>query len=113
MVLGLFGGKSRYRWQDTESITGEHDDVGWLSVGDTWDLGVLNVFNWVGASSVFSDGNIIVIGYSVCWVVDDVLENRSEFDGSVDLWFLHWSDKIRFINKTRRTLSLDKLMVLA
>lgn len=93
MVLGLFGSKSRYRWQDTESITSEHDDIGWLSIGDTWDLGVLNVFNGVGASSVFSNGNIIVVGNSVGGIVNDVLENRTEFDGSVNLGFLQDQQK--------------------
>jgi hypothetical protein len=88
VVLSLFGGKSRDGWQDTESITGEHDDVGWLSVGDTGDLGVFNVFDWVSASSVFSNGNIVVIGYSIGRVVNDVLEDGSELDGTVDLGFL-------------------------
>jgi len=113
VVLGLFGGKSRYRWQDTESITGEHDDVGWLSVGDTWDLCVLDVFNGVGASSVFSNGNIIVVGYSVGGVVNDVLEDRTEFDGSVDLGFLFCQPSLTIPVSRKLTFSLDRLMVLA
>lgn len=89
MVLSLFGSEARDGWENTEGVAGEHDDVGWLSVGDTRDLGVLDVFNRVSASSVFRDGDIVVVGDSVGRVVDDVLQDGSELDGSEDLGLLY------------------------
>ena len=88
MVRGLFGGEAGDGGQDTESIATQHDNVGWLSVGDTWNLGVGNVLDGVGTSSVFGDADIVVIGDSVSRVVDDVFENRSKLDGTVNLWLL-------------------------
>lgn len=88
MVLSLFGGEAGYGGEDTESIASEHDDVGGLTVGDTWDLRVGDVLDRVGTTGVLGDGDVVVIGYTVGGVVDDVLEDRTEFDGTVDLGFL-------------------------
>jgi len=94
VVLGLLGSEARDGGQDTESVTGEHDDVGWLSVGDTRDLGVLNVFDGVGTSGVFRNGHIVVVGHSVGRVVDDVLQNRAKLDGTENLGFLIQSARV-------------------
>lgn len=88
VVGSLLGCQPGNRWEDTESVATKHDDVGRLSVGDTRDLGVGDVFDGVGTSSVLGNADIVVVGYSVCGVVNDILEDGSELDGTEDLRLL-------------------------
>jgi hypothetical protein len=85
VVVGLGGSKLGDGGQDSESVTAQHDDVVGLPVGDTGDLGVGDVLDGVGTSGVLGDRDIVVVGNSVGGVVDDVLEDRSVLDGTVDL----------------------------
>lgn len=88
VVVGLFRGQLGDGRQDTEGITTQHDDVARLSLSDTWDLGVGNVFDGVGASGVFRNRDIVVIGNSVGRVVNNVLEDGSVSDGVEDFGLL-------------------------
>lgn len=88
VVVGLFRGQLGDGRQDTESVATEHDDVAGLSFSDTRDLGVRDVFDRVGASSVFSDGHIIIVWHSVGRVVDDVFEDGTVSDSVEDLGLL-------------------------
>lgn len=46
---GLFGGEFRDWWEDTASIAGKEDDVGWVLFSQARNLGILNVLNGIGA----------------------------------------------------------------
>jgi hypothetical protein len=35
------------RWENSAGVAGEEDDVGWVVGGDTRDLGVVDVLNWI------------------------------------------------------------------
>jgi hypothetical protein len=59
-----------------------------LAVSETGDFGVGNVIYGICTSSVFGDGDVIVIGRPIHRVVDNVLENGSEANGAVDLGLL-------------------------
>lgn len=85
VVVGLGRSQLGDGRQDSESVATEHDDVVGLLVGDAGDLGVGDVFDRVGASSVFGDRDVVVVGDSVGRVVDDVLEDGTVLDGAVDL----------------------------
>ncbi len=74
--------------QDTTGITGEKDDVRRVVLGETGDLGIGDVFDGVGASSILRQRGIVVIGLPGCWVEDDVLQDGSEFDCIKDVWLL-------------------------
>lgn len=88
MVAGLFRSEAGYRRKDTKGITCEHDDVAGLAVDDAWDLGVGDVLNRIGATSVFCDADIVIIRETGCRVVDNVLEDGTELDSVVDIRFL-------------------------
>jgi hypothetical protein len=42
-------------WEDTTGVAGEENDVGGVVGGNTWDLGVLDEFNGVGAGIIISN----------------------------------------------------------
>lgn len=105
MEHGLLGVELGDWWEDTASIAGEEDDVGGVVIADTWDLGVLDVLDWVSAitmlafasclcckiylpTSVFCQGSVIVINGTGSWVENDVLENGAEANGTENIWFL-------------------------
>jgi hypothetical protein len=87
VVVGLSGSKLGDGWQDSESVTTQHDDVVGLPVGDAGKLGVGDVLDGVGASSVLGDGNVVIVGNSVGRVVDNVLEDGTVSNSTVDLGF--------------------------
>lgn len=88
MVTGLFRGQLANRWQDTEGIASQHDDVGRLPLDHAWDAGVGDVFDRVGTASVLGDSDVVVVGDTVDRVIDDVFEDGTEADGGVDLGLL-------------------------
>lgn len=88
VVLSLFESKSGDGRKDTEGIATEHNDVGGLTVCDTGDLGIRDVLNGVGASSVLGDGNIVVVRFAIGRVVDNIFEDGAELDGIEDFRFL-------------------------
>lgn len=85
---GLLRGELGDWWEDTTSITGEKDDVLGVAVGDTWDLGVLNVLDWVSTACVLGQGGVVIVDGTGFWVEDNVLENGAEADGVENIWFL-------------------------
>lgn len=85
---GLLRGELGDWWEDATGITGEKDDVLGVAVGDTWDLGVLNVLDWVGTACVLGESGVIVVDGTSFWVEDNVLENGAEADGIENIWFL-------------------------
>lgn len=87
MVVRLSGSEFRYRWKHTESIATQHDDVIRLPGGDAWDLCVRDELDRVGTSSVFRDRDVVVVGFAVGWVVDDVFQDGAVADSTVDFGF--------------------------
>lgn len=88
VVLSLLGGKSGDGGKDTEGVATEHNDVRGLTVCDTGDFGVRDVLDGVGTSSVLGDGNVVVVGFTIGGVVDNIFEDRAKLDGIEDLGFL-------------------------
>ena len=88
MIAGLLGRKLADRGQYTKGVTGQHDDVGRLTIHHAGNMGVGDVLDRVRATSVFSDTDILVIRGTIGGVVDDVFEDASESDGIVDIRFL-------------------------
>lgn len=88
MVAGLFRGQSTDRRKDTKGIAGQHDDVGRLTVDQTRDLSIRNKFDRVGATSILSDADIIIVRNSRRRAVDDVLKDAAIFDGVENIRFL-------------------------
>ena len=88
MVASLLGSQLADRWEDTESVTSEHDDVLGLALDDARNASVGDEFDGVRASGVLGDAHVVVVGVAVSDVVDDVLEDGAETDGIVDLGFL-------------------------
>ena len=88
MVTSLLRGELTDGWQHAESVTSQHNDIAWLAVDETRDLGVGNEFDGVSTASVLSDRNIVVVRYTRCRVVNDVLEDGTKPDGIEDFGFL-------------------------
>ena len=88
MVTGLFRGQSANRRKNTKGIASQHDDVGGLTVDNTRDLSVWDILNRVGATSVLSNTDVIIIRSSRNWIVDDILKDAAKFDGVEDIRLL-------------------------
>lgn len=88
MVLSLLGSKSGDGGKDTEGVATEHNDVGGLTVCDTGDLGIRNVLDGVCTSSVLGNGNVVVVGFPVGRIVNNIFEDGAKLDGIEDLGFL-------------------------
>jgi hypothetical protein len=88
MEHGLRGVELGDRWENTTSIAGEENDVAWMVGGNARNLGVGDVLNWISASGVLGEGNIIVVNEAGVWVENDILEDGTEFDGSINIWLL-------------------------
>lgn len=88
MVASLLGAKLADRREDTKGITSQHNDVAWVGVNDTRDLGARDEVDGVSATSVFGDADIIVIWDAGSWVVNDVFKDRAVADGPEDIWLL-------------------------
>jgi hypothetical protein len=88
VVASLFGGQLADGREDTKGIAGQHDDVAGLGVDNTRNLSIGDIFDGVGAASVFCDANIVVIGDAGDRVVDDVLEDGAEADSVEDVGLL-------------------------
>jgi len=88
MIAGLLGRKFANRGEHAEGVTGQHDDVGWLTIHHARNLGVGDVLDRIRATSVLSDADIFVIRGTVGGIVDDIFEDASESDGIEDIWFL-------------------------
>jgi hypothetical protein len=88
VIACLLWGKFAYRWEDTERIAGQHDDVTGLSFHHAWNLGVRNIFNRVDAMRVLRNGNIVIVRGTHCGVLHDVLQDGAEANGVEDLRLL-------------------------
>jgi hypothetical protein len=88
VVHGLRGVQLGDRGKDTAGVAGEEDNVLGVLVGNAGNLGVLNVLDRVGAAGVLGQGVVVVVYDTSDWVKYDVLEDRTEADGTVDIWFL-------------------------
>ena len=85
MVASLLRRQLADRWEDTKSITGEHDDVLGLALDGARNASVGNEFDRVRATSVLGDADIVVVWLARTDVVDDILEDGTETDGIEDL----------------------------
>lgn len=88
MVLSLFGRELADGWQDAESVAGQHDDVARLLINRARDLRIRDELDRVRATRVLRYGNVVVVGHTTDGVVNDILKNRAEPDGGVDLGLL-------------------------
>ena len=48
----------------------------------------MDVLNWVCATCVLSESDIIVVNKTSLWVEDNVLKDGTELDGVENIWFL-------------------------
>jgi hypothetical protein len=88
VVAGLFRSKLADRGEHTESVTGQHNDVGGLAVNDTRHLSVGDKFDRVCAAGILRDTDVVVFGNTVQWVVDNVLEDTAVLDGVENIGLL-------------------------
>ena len=70
---GNWLGQSTNGRKNTKGIACQHDDVGGLAVDNTRNLSVGNILNRVGATSVLSDADVVIIRNSGNRAVDDIL----------------------------------------
>lgn len=83
------GGVELGDWRENPaSVASEENDVLGVSVRNTWNLGVVDILNWVGATGVLGESDIIVIDETGLWVEDNVLKDGAELDGVVNIWLL-------------------------
>jgi hypothetical protein len=80
VIASLFRGQSANGRKNTKGIASQHDDIGGLTVDDTRNLSVGDKFNRIGATSVFSDTDVIVVRFSGNRTVDDVLKDAAKSD---------------------------------
>lgn len=76
------------RWEDTGGVAGEEDEVFRVAVGDAREFDVGNVFEWVGGTGVLGESGVVVVDFTGVLVEDDVLENGTVADGTVDFRLL-------------------------
>ena len=88
MVAGLLRGQLADRRENAESVAGEHDDVLGLALDDTRNTGVGNELDGVSATCVLGDADIIIVGLARNNVIDNVLKDGTETNGTVDLGLL-------------------------
>lgn len=94
MEHGLFAGEFADWWENTTSIAGKKDNVGWVVVGDAGNQGILNILNRISArkvsfqsndlkridkpSSVLSQGRVIIIDDTGLGIKNNILKDRTE-----------------------------------
>lgn len=84
----LFAAQLGDRGQDTAGIAGEEDDVAGVAWGHAWDLGVLNVLNGVGTSSILRQSRVVVIDETRVRIEDHILKDGSVLDGAKNIGLL-------------------------
>jgi len=62
VVTGLLGRKATDRGEHAESIAGQHNDIGRLTVDNAGDEGIRDVFDGICTTSVLGDTDVIVVG---------------------------------------------------
>ena len=85
---GLGGVELRDGGENTSGVAGEEDDVGGSVGGEAGNLGVGDVLNGVGASSVLGESGIVVVDITGVGVEDDVLEDGAVSDSSYNIGLL-------------------------
>jgi hypothetical protein len=74
--------------KDTTSITCQENDVGRVVVTLARNLGVADILNGIGATSVLRECCIIVVDLTGFGVEDNVFQDGSESDGVENIWLL-------------------------
>lgn len=87
VIARLLRRQPRYGWQDTVCITSEHYNIARLSVDQARNSCVRDELDGICASRVFRDVHVVVVGFAIDRIVYNVLEDRAEPDGTVDLGF--------------------------
>lgn len=88
VVARLLRSKLANGWQYTESITGQHNNVGGLTINHARNLSVGNKLDRIGTSCVLRNADVVVVGNSRNRVINDVLEDTAISDGVKDVGFL-------------------------
>lgn len=88
VVASLLRSELADRREHTEGIAGQHDNVRGLTVNNTRNLSVGDIFNGVCATGILRDADVVVVGSAVQWVVDNVLEDAAVLDGVENVGFL-------------------------
>lgn len=83
----LLSGELRNGGKDTTSIASQKDDVCGVVFGEARNLGVLNVLDGVGATSVLGQGSVVVVDNTSSGVEDDVLKDGTELDSVENIGF--------------------------
>lgn len=53
---------------------------------NSWNLNVINEFQWITSSGVFSQRCIEIVDFLVDWISDDIFKNSTELDGVENFW---------------------------
>lgn len=88
MKHGLGGIKLRDGRKHTTGIACEENDVAGMAVRLARYLGVMNIFDWIGASGILRQGGIVVINKSSFWIEYNVLQNRAKLNCVENIWLL-------------------------
>ena len=87
VILGLGRSQLADRWQHTESITSQQDDVLRVTT-HARDTSVGNVFNGVRGTSVFSDSQVVEINFVRDTIHYNIFQYRAKANGIKDLRLL-------------------------
>lgn len=61
------------------------NDVLWMT-SDSWNLNVIDEFQWIASSGVFSQRSIEIVDFLGDWVSNNVFKNSTELDSVIDFW---------------------------
>lgn len=53
---------------------------------DSWNLNVIDEFQWITSSGVFSQRSIKIVDFLGDWVSNNVFKNSTELDSVIDFW---------------------------
>ena len=109
VIASLLGRQFADRWENTESIAREHDNVLGLTLNNARNAGVGDELDRVCATGILGDADIIVVRLASYNVIDDVLEDGTKTDGVVDLGFL-FGGKVDALGVTS-TLDVENTIV--
>jgi hypothetical protein len=58
-----------------------------MRIGDTGNLGVGDIVDWISATRVFRQSRIVIVDDTCAGIEDNIFKNRTETNGIEDLRF--------------------------